>query len=464
MKLRRVAKLRLCLTLSGLALASLPCMPAAAQTALSGAELQKIDDYLGDYNKGVLITKRTLSAAGEVVSCVDVNRQPAVTHPNWGARAVQLEPSPQLKALLGGHVAPRQASTLCPAGSVDMRLPTRDQIIARGGLDNFLQKDDGRQKGVGPVRGAPARAAAAVPRAAAVAKPPPPTTMPAPTTSGSSTSYTGHYWASVNANVNAQAAQSTMNIWRPVVPKVADPSKPFLFSLSQMWVNGGGHTGGAGALQSAEAGTYVYQFMYTDLDAHFFIYYTADGYGTASCQDLRCKAFVVTSSVLPIGGKLNGSSAGGTQVEGTIAWFRDPANGNWVLFLHDAVKGYQQVGYYPASIYKGGQLTRNATRVSFGGEVYAPPATAPTLPMGSGINPLSYKGNLQGNVTYQRGLKWMDMSGAIKDFQASSTWMEPGNGCAYGAKFFSAASPYKAGWGSSLFYGGPGYSNACPRP
>ncbi len=90
------------------------------------------------------MVKKVATAAGEIISCVDVNHQPAMNNP-LASGAAPLEASEQLKALLSGQVIPAPASAVCPLGSVEMRLPTREQIVARGGLDNFLSKSPGGQ-------------------------------------------------------------------------------------------------------------------------------------------------------------------------------------------------------------------------------------------------------------------------------------------------------------------------------
>lgn len=417
----------------------LAAAPLLATAAVSQIEAERIDAFLANYYKNVIITKRAMNAAKELISCVDVYHQPAQNNPLAGIREIQLEPSPQLKALLGGQVSSPPPSKICPPGSVEMRLPTREQIIAQGSLEKFLSKSptsDGK-------RGA----------------------APPPVTSGSWL-YDGHYWATVNADVNALAAQSTINLWRPAVQQVPVPENYYLLSLSQIWVNGGGFTGGTGALQSVEAGATVYQSIYRDMDTHFFIYWTADEYFLTGCQDLNCPAFVVTDagSLLPIGGKLAPSTMGGEQHEGTIAWYRDPATFNWLLFLYDSVNGYRQIGYYPVGLFAGGQLSRNATRVSFGGEVYTPPADAPTVPMGSGNNPNNL-GSVYGQVAYQRNLKWMDLAGVVQDYYFTWARLEPAaNGCAYGGAWHPASAPYQPGWGSAIFFGGSGYGGSCVRP
>jgi hypothetical protein len=54
--------------------------------------------------------------------------------------------------------------------------------------------------------------------------------------------------------------------------------------------------------------------------------------------------------------------------------------GNWWLFLKGS-GDYEAIGYYPTSIFNNGQMARNATLITYGGETAGP---SPYPPMGSG--------------------------------------------------------------------------------
>lgn len=144
--------MKLAFSLAAFLAALVVALPAHSQ-AITQEESDKIDAYLASMFKNVIIFKTVVTAAGETLSCVDVNHQPGMNHPR-ASGSIHLEPSEQLKSLLGGRAIPAPASTICPLGSVEMRLPTREQIVARGGLDNFLSKYPGGQKqnkGVSPL-------------------------------------------------------------------------------------------------------------------------------------------------------------------------------------------------------------------------------------------------------------------------------------------------------------------------
>ena len=348
-------------------------LPVYSQ-GMTQEESAKIDAFLASSLKNVKIVKTAATAVGEIISCVDVNQQPAMNHP-LASGAIQLEPSERLKSLMGGRVTPAPASKVCPLGSVEMRLPTREQIVARGSLKNFLSK---YPNGKGQV--------------------------PTPRDRAAAPNISGHYYAVVNAYVNAMAAQTTINPWRPALPSNSD------FSLSQMWVVGGADAG----TQTVEAGSQIYPDKYGNADAHVFIYYTGDNYGVNGCYNLDCSAFIQTSSVIPIGGSIPESTFDGFQFEGTIAWYRDPSTGNWILFLRNADGSYTQAGYYPVYLFGQGTMSLYASRIDFGGEVYTT-NSPPTVPMGSGYNP-NYTFPLYSRVAYQRNLAYMDTAGVIYDY------------------------------------------------
>lgn len=120
--------------------------------------------------------------------------------------------------------------------------------------------------------------------------------------------------------------------------------------------------------QTVEAGSQVFPYKYGNTDAHVFIYYTANNYGNNGCYNLDCSAFIQTSSVVPIGASIPVSTFNGFQFEGTIAWYRDPGTGNWILFRKFDDGSYQEAGYYPAYLFGQGAMSSDASRVDFGGE------------------------------------------------------------------------------------------------
>jgi hypothetical protein len=301
-----------------------------------------------------------------------------------------------------------------------MRLPTRANLAAAGSLRRFLAKGPG-DRGHAPTPAEPAQF--------------------------DDGSHTHSYAYVSNKPGTSIGIQATFNIWKPVVP-IAES-----FSLSQFWMIGGTGT----QMQAVEAGWQVYPAHYGDWLPHFFIYWTADAYRTTGCYNLDCAAFIQTSSVLTPGQGVPTSTTNGPQVEGVVAFYRDPANGNWGLYTQNADGSYTMLGYYPARLFGAGALSKGGMLLEFGGEVAIGDAYlgAYQVPMGSAADP-RYAGPPEyGKVAYQRGMKYMGADGIARDFPINGVSTD----CGYGlAKGFGASTSYgtQPTWGTWIFFGGGG--------
>jgi len=212
-----------------------------------------------------------------------------------------------------------------------------------------------------------------------------------------------HKYSVINQTVNNWGGNSAINVWSPPVNTAAGED----FSLTQHWYAGGSGTTLPGA-QTVEVGWQNYPAKYGDQRSRLFIYHTADGYKTTGCYNLDCGDFVQTNGGVYLGGGFsNYSSTGGTQWEmGIQVQFYQ---GNWWIF-------YQGIafGYYPGSLYHGGQLTKHATNAQYGTE-----STGTNLwpPEGSGAAPaLGF-----GKAAYQRDLFYINTSGA-GIWESLSSW------------------------------------------
>jgi hypothetical protein len=394
----------------------------ATSPALPPGESEKIDAYLQAYHSGVIVTKTTTDSSGQTVSCVDIQHQPALNNPALKGHKIQMQPSPQLLAMLGAPVKEDTTPTACPKGSVEMRLPTREQIVRAGSLQKFMSKYPGGSSGIPSIN-------SNVPAA--------PSTIP-------------HEYAVYGQTVNAVAAQTTINVWDSFI---ANPTL-VEFSLTQLWMVGGTGSG----LQTVEVGSQVFPAKYGDNAPHLFIYYTTDNYSNSGtlasgCYNLECSGFVHLTNILPIGGTLPSSTLGGAQVEGTVAFIRDPGTGHWWLYYFDGTT-YTYSGYYPKSLFGSGQMSQYAQWIEFGGEIL-PAQTSPhtAANMGSGQFPSAGTGY----AAYQRNVQYMDTTSTITHFPFSPGWPVVTN-----ANCYNIAWGTNPAWGSSLYFGGPGHSSICP--
>ena len=135
-----------------------------------------------------------------------------------------------------------------------------------------------------------------------------------------------------------------------------------IFSLAQHW-----YAGGIGPkLQTVEVGWQVYPQKYGNANPALFIYWTADDYTTTGCYNLDCHAFVQTSPHWTFGGAISPvSTIGGTQYELEVFFLL--YENNWWLYLK-GTDASSAVGYFPTSLFNGGQLATNATDIDYGGE------------------------------------------------------------------------------------------------
>jgi hypothetical protein len=258
----------------------------------------------------------------------------------------------------------------CPPGFVPVLRVTPERIRRAGGLEHFFQKAPGG--GRHPSLGSGVRA---VTRAGVGGGP----AVPFQVVGGAV-----HAYAHASQDVSeipggpCIGARSWLNLWTP------NPS-PGVFSLSQQWVAGDNGTG----LQTIEGGWHVYPGLYDDsqLVTRLFIYWTADGYVTTGNYNLTNRpgqgGFIQTDNTWVLGGSFQVSAVGGDQVGFAMQWQRDPANGNWWLFLQGSGNPVA-VGYFPAALYGGGALSQAALSVDFGGEVCSQTGGNQTGQMGSG--------------------------------------------------------------------------------
>lgn len=202
--------------------------------------------------------------------------------------------------------------------------------------------------------------------------------------------------------------------------------------MSQQW-----YASLSNPTQTAEIGWQNYPAKYRTQNSVLFIYWTADGYQRTGCYNLNCPAFVQINRNWHFGsGFTNYSTQGGTQYEFTAEYYL--YQGNWWLAL-----GGAWVGYYPGTLYRGGQMTRNAQVIEYGGETVG---TQIWPPMGSG----RWANAGWRYAAYQRNVFYIDTNSVT--WWANLTAMQP-------SPCYSTAGPFfinQRGWGTSFFFGGPG--------
>ena len=337
-------------------------------------------DYLLSRYTNVEVANTFVDAVGRHVDCIRLAQQPALR----GAGAP--DPPPEFVALPGAQppaalvagAAPLAEgrtdqfgnSAFCPPGFVPVLRVTLEDITGAGGLDRFFEKAPGG--GRHPSLGSGRRTVTRAPGASGPA-------VPFQAVGGAI-----HAYAHASQDVSSIpggpciGARSWLNLWTP------NPA-PGVFSLSQQWIAGDNGTG----LQTVEGGWHVYPSLYADaqLVTRLFLYWTADGYASTGNYNLNNRpgqgGFIQNDNTWVLGGSFQVSAPGGDQLGFAMQWQRDPANGNWWLFLQGSANPVA-VGYFPASLYGSGALSQAALSVDFGGEVCSQSGGNQTGQMGSG--------------------------------------------------------------------------------
>jgi len=232
--------------------------------------------------------------------------------------------------------------------------------------------------------------------------------------------------------VNNLGGNSNLNIWSPYV----NTSLGEVFSLSQEWYVGGSGSG----TQTEEVGWVVYPAMFGDEYSHFFIFSTPDDYNTG-CWNNSCGDFVQTKDAGLLGARFNPTSStlGRQQIEFSSEY--QLYKGNWWVSYNGTF-----FGYYPGSMYKGGQNTKHAQLIEYGTEGVG---TTVWPPEGSGDWPS--KG--WEYAAYQRDIFYINTAG--KGVWASLTPDIPSPNC------YSIGGPFSGSgdWTVYFYEGGPGGKN-----
>lgn len=237
-----------------------------------------------------------------------------------------------------------------------------------------------------------------------------------------------HKYAYAQQSVDNLGPSTNLNVWRPHV--YTDLNE--VFSLAQLWTVGTS----TNPVQTAETGWQNYPALYGTQNSVLFIYWTADGYNHTGCYNLTCPGFVQTSSTVYLGsGFTHYSTVGGAQYEYRLEYYL--YQGNWWLWA-----GNTWAGYYPATIYGTGQLSKHSNLLQFGSESVG---TTVWPKEGSGLFPrrgFRY-------AAYQRLLYHVDLSNTgVWD---SLTPMSPSPTC------YAAGTPgYQTVGGVYFYFGGPG--------
>ncbi|MBC2932486.1 neprosin family prolyl endopeptidase [Nocardioides sp. zg-1228] len=352
--------------------------------------------------------------AGRVVDCIPIEEQPSLK----GTGASVATP-PDLRPVLQGR-SPQVGEELplspadfsrrdrhgnrvrVPAGTIPVHRVTLADLTRFNSLDDFVRKEPG-------------------PLAT------PPGTPDANTANN-------HRYAYTIQTVNCVGAHNSMALYSPAI------NTDQIFSLSQHW-----YAAGSGdAHQTLEVGWQVYPEKYGHAHPVLFIYWTADNYKTTGAYNLDKPGFVQTNSAWTIGGALSPVSVkGGVQMELEVTTYL--FQNNWWIYLGGTAPA-NALGYYPTTLYAGGQLASGAQEILFGGETVTRAVSWP----GMGSGEFASAGWQQ--AAYHRNIYYYPPGGGAQWTALSA--QQPSPAC-YTLSLSAAAAP----WGVYFFYGGTGGGN-----
>lgn len=401
-------------------------------SAVPAIELSKIDSYLNTLMSGVVV-KKEFFEIGQTISCVDINHQPSLNHPLIGrTHVVQTEPSQELLAKMPGTWVKSSAHTDCPEGTVDMVLPTRLAIAKAGSVDNFLSINGLKRPANNDQRSSRSANSLDNPPAPELGEP-----------------YNRQYaeFHTAYSSFRAIGAQATFKVSKPYVENINEQS------IGQVWLSGGSYT----ALQTIEWGWIVSYRVNNDSSPHFFSFYTANNYNSY-CYNDTCGFVRVSPTALHYRNALSVNS------EFTAGVVFDPSTKNWVLYqksdanISNTTGTYTMIGYYPASLFGTGPMSKSAERLQAGGEVYGKVSEQPhtTTQMGNGQRPWTGGGLqpvvLNTSAAYIRNVGYQGLDFSLNYLSSSNTISYVSKAYCYDAYY-----GFNSSWGAYIYYGGAGY-------
>lgn len=372
-------------------------------------ERQRMERYLKDFVRSEDVVSRFTAPDGDLISCVDMKRQPALRRKGMEDHVLQKRPRnpPKEKPSSGkpehqDFGDPKQAFSEkgpgCEQGSIPIRRVTMDTLKNFETLDEYLSKTPPRDG---------------------------PTSL--------------HQYAKADKFVSNWGGESVFNVWKPYTERADE------FTLSQIWVvRGSGNN-----KETIEGGWQKYHDKYGDYRSRLFIYFTPDNYDSDGCYNLDCGAFVQVNNSVFIGGAFsNYSSHDGPQHTFKLLWYKDGENGHWWLRY-----GSTWVGYYPRTLFDSNGLRNFASRTSFGGEIINRDINSQhtRTDMGSGYMP-SYGFRW---AAYQRSIRYVDTNNFYRQASNMSDFVSDRN--CYDIDLRSSSGS----WEQYFYFGGWGYNAQC---
>ncbi|KAJ0797374.1 putative neprosin [Helianthus annuus] len=394
------------------------CVVVAARVSYAVRHEFEIVTHLNRLNKPSM--KSIKSPDGDIIDCVHISQQAAFEHPSLKNHKIQMRPSyhPEGNNFESMKVSSQNHQTItqlwhsngkCEKGTIPIRRTKKEDILRASSIKKYGKKSSLHT----------------------VAQP--------NSVDLDLINQSGHQHAIAYVEGEFYGAKATMNVWDPQIQQSNE------FSLSQIWLLGGSF---ASDLNSIEAGWQVSPDLYGDNNTRFFTYWTSDAYQATGCYNLLCSGFVQINNEIALGASISPiSKYHGSQYDISVLIWKDPEQGNWWMQFG---KG-NVLGYWPGSLFS--YLSESASMIQWGGEVVnsASDGQHTTTQMGSGHFPEEGFGK----SSYFRNVQIVDGSNSLRAPKDIDTFTEQPN-C------YDVQTGKNDGWGSYIYYGGPGRNANCP--
>ncbi|XP_068652613.1 protein neprosin-like [Aristolochia californica] len=374
-------------------------------------ENEVVERILRKINKPAV--KSIQSEDGDIIDCVDINKQPAFDHPQLKDHVVQMKPSSSF--VPAEHKKPSlppetlqlwRRNGSCPDGTIPIRRVSKSAVLRAPSPEKFGRKISHYIY------------------------------HPNFTKESENDDFNANPTAVLfTSGFNYNGAQADVNLWNPYV------ESPDEYSSGQIWLRGGPYR----TFIAIESGWIVFPQLYGDTRTRFFAYWTVDGSQGTGCFDLLCPGFVQTSKDISLGAAFDHtSSLLGYQFVLPLSIALDPNTGNWWL----QYDGRTNIGYWPGVVFDNG-----FPLVLWGGQVKTQKTKNPHTETAMGSGRLGTQGySLASFMTTIR----------IRD--NSMIWHFPQFYWIYGNQYdcYNVAFSKYPPDANYFFYGGPGKGERCP--
>ncbi|XLU62681.1 hypothetical protein S245_021890 [Arachis hypogaea] len=294
--------------------------------------------------------KTIKSEDGDIIDCIDLNKQPAFDHPALKNHKIQMAPTKNsakkepiewtksrsktkdAEDSLSLRVLTSQIwkkSGTCPEGTIPIRRIRKNDMLKAPSIEEY-----GRKK---------------------------PSFSPSRQVHENLDSYVplrNHSKAILFAvGFRYLGAKADINVCWPFVEKDDEFSTAQISLLTGSYIH----------FESVQSGWAVNPRVYGDRQTRVFVYWTADGSNKTGCFDLTCPGFVQTSKEIALGAAIYPiiPVPGDLPYDINIYIYKDILTNNWWVQYGEKTN----IGYWPAELFE--TLCYNADSVEWGGEVYS---------------------------------------------------------------------------------------------